>query len=91
MEGPDITELMNIVNNVSRWVNIVASVVNPIMIFMLPILLYVGDLLRNFILFVRDSVVIGNYTWFIVITAVTAVGAITLCFLFPGEKPENNS
>ena len=88
---PDIESVMNILTNISNVVNIVARVVNPIIIFMLPILLYIGDLLRNFILLVRDTVTIGDYTWFIVITAVTAVGAIALCFLFPGEKPEDNN
>ena len=91
MEIPQLDGLINILTKVNKIVNVVAPIVNAIVGFMLPMLLFMGNHLRNFILFVNNYVTIGNYTWFIVITSITVVGAIVLCFLFPGEKPEKDN
>jgi hypothetical protein len=88
---PDLEGVMNVLSNITKWVNIIASVVNPMMAFLIPILLYLGEPLRDLILLFRDIVPIGEYTWFIVATAVVVVVAIILCFLFPGEKSEKDN
>ncbi|TFG20907.1 MAG: hypothetical protein EU530_01780 [Promethearchaeota archaeon] len=90
MEMPDLQGIMDILTRVGRWVDIVAKVVNPLMAFMLPILFFIGDLLRDVILWVNTFIPVGNYTWFIVVTSVVGVVAIVLTFLFPGEKPEDD-
>jgi len=90
MEMPDLSGVMDILTRVGRWVDIVAKVVNPLMTFMLPILFFIGDLLRDVILWADTFIPEGSYTWFIVVTSVVGVTAIVLTFLFPGEKPEDD-
>ena len=62
MEPPNLEGITNILANISNWVDIIANVVNPIMGFMMPILLFLGEPLRNLILLVRDITTIGDYT-----------------------------
>ncbi len=88
MELPDLSGIMNILTRVTRIVDIVAKVVNPIVSFMLPMLLFIGGLLYDFILYVKNIIPTGTYTWYIVATAIIVVAAIVLTFLFPGEKME---
>jgi hypothetical protein len=90
MEMPDLQGIIDILTRVGRWVNVVANVVNPLISFMLPFLFFIGDLLRDVILWVDAILPDGSYTWFIVITSVAVVVAIVLTFLFPGEKPEDD-
>ena len=91
MKPLPLTALDTITNIMSKVINviaIIAPVVNAIVLFMLPFLVPMGDALRSFIVTVLELITVGNYTWFIVVAAVTLVASITLVFLFPGYKDE---
>ena len=80
--------LINTISQIVQVLAYVAPVVNAIVLFMLPMLQPMGNGLRNFILLVLDQNTVGNYTWFIVITALAVVVAVILAILFPGFKEE---
>ena len=87
MINPEI--LSNILTYIMNILGYIAPVANAIVVFMLPMLEPMGNALRNFIVLVLDQITVGNYTWFIVVTAVTTVVAIGLAIIFPGEKEES--
>ncbi|MBN2154552.1 MAG: hypothetical protein JW776_00725 [Candidatus Lokiarchaeota archaeon] len=88
MIPPELEWLSNLIASILKILGIIAPIVNAIVIFMLPMLEPMGNALRNFILFVLGKITVGNFTWFILITAITAVVSITLAIFFPGEKEE---
>jgi hypothetical protein len=78
----------NLIASIIAVLAFIQPVVDAIVLFMLPILQPMGNVMRDFIILVLNQITVGNYTWFIVITAITAVTAITLAIIFPGYKDE---
>ena len=83
-------QFKGLIDTINNIVGFMAPVVNAIVVFMLPLLLPMGIALRNFVLLCLSYISIGNYTWFIVVTAVTVAVTVTLTIIFAGEKPEND-